>query len=229
MKKPHQPEPLVQELDELRPVYVSKYEITTSPIHDRHYKRLPRRVKDAIQRLHDESQSQPRKAIPELLKWIEQYPNIPVLYNYLGVAYTMSGQQEKAEEVVRDNYRRNPDYLFARLNYAQLFLAKRNFEKVAEILDHKFDLQMLYPRRKRFHVSEVANFMGVVGVYFFGIGERDAAIKYYDMLMLKQIAPDFPMTRQLRRMLYPGLLRRLLNHLIGRSRPKRVEGATSAD
>ena len=224
-KKRRQPEPYVQEQDELRAVYVSEYEITTSAIHDRRYKRLPRRVKDAIERLHDESQSQPRRAIPELLEWIEKYPTVPVLYNYLGVAYMVSGQQEKATEVIRDNYRRNPDYLFARLNYAQLFLAEGDFEKVAEILDHKFDLKMLYPRRKRFHISEAANFMGVVGVYFFGIGECEAAIKYYDIL--KQIAPDFPMTRQLRRMLYPGLLRRLLNHLTGRFKPERAEGAAS--
>ena len=226
-KKRRTPKPRSREQDALRPVYVSEYEITTEAIQDRRYKRLPRRVKDAIERLHYESQSQPRKAIPELIEWIEQYPNVPVLYNYLGVAYSMSGQQEKAKEVIRDNYRRNPDYLFARLNYAQLFLAEGAYEKVAEILDHKFDLQMLYPRRKRFHVSEAANFMGVVGVYFVGVGKRDSAIMYYDAL--KQIAPDFPVTQQLRRMLYPGLLRRLLNRLAGRSQPGFVERAASDD
>jgi tetratricopeptide (TPR) repeat protein len=227
MKRQGKSKPRPRELDELRPVYVSEYEITTSAIQDRRYKRLPRHVKDAFERLHYESQSQPHKAIPELLEWIGKYPNIPILYNYLGVAYSMSGQREKAKEVVRDNYRRNPDYLFARLNYAQLFLVEGDYEKVAEILDHKFDLKLLYPRRKRFHVTEAANFMGVVGEYYLGIGERDAAIKYYDIL--KQIAPDFPITRQLRRMLYPGLLRRLLGRLAGRSKSGLVGGAASDD
>jgi len=217
MKNSRKPAPRVEEPDESRAVYVSEYEITTSPIHDRQYNRLPRRLKDAIERLHDESQSQPHKAIPELLELIEKYPNVPILYNYLGVAYTVSGQPEKAEQVVRDNYRRNPDYLFARLNYAQLFLAQGDYEKVAEILDHKFDLKMLYPKRKRFHVSEAANFMGIVGLYFLGTGKRDAAIMYHDAL--KRIAPDSPITRELRHMLYPGFLRRLLDRLVGRPKP----------
>ncbi len=97
-----------------------EYEITAEPIHDRRYKRLPRRVKDAFDRLHAEAQKRPHKAIPELLELLEQYPNMPTLYNYLSVAYSRSGQRKKAEEIIQENYRRNPDYLFARLNYAEL-------------------------------------------------------------------------------------------------------------
>ncbi|MBN1935009.1 MAG: hypothetical protein JW934_10110 [Anaerolineae bacterium] len=67
-----------------------------------------------------------------------------------------------------ENYRRNPDYLFARLNYAELFLRRGDYERVAEILEHKFDLKLLYPRRNRFHVSEVSNFIGLVGLYWPG-------------------------------------------------------------
>ena len=194
--------------DELKAVYITEYEITTSPIQDRAYKRLPGSVKDAIERLHYESQVQPRKAIPELLEWIEKYPQIPLLYNYLSVAYSAAGQREKAEAVILENYRRNPDYLFARLNYAELCLDKGDYERVAEILEHKFDLKLLYPQRRRFHISEAVNFMGLVGVYLVAIGEGEAAKKYYDMLM--QIAPDHPMTKRLRRKLFPGLLQRLL-------------------
>ena len=89
MTKRRQPEPHVQQVDELHAVHMSEYEITTSPIHDRQYKRLPRRIKDAIDRLYIESQSRPHKAIPELLELIEEHPNVPMLYNYLGVAYTV--------------------------------------------------------------------------------------------------------------------------------------------
>ena len=173
-------------------VYVTEYEITFSPIQDRHYRRLPRRVKDAIERLHDEAQRRPHKAIPELLEWIEKYPNIPMLYNYLSVAYSLAGQREKSEAVSQENYRRNPDYLFARLNYAEVCLAKGEYEKIGEIFEHKYDLKLLYPKRKRFHISEVANFMGLIGVYFFETGEREAAEKYYEIL--QQIAPGYPST-----------------------------------
>jgi len=144
-------------------------------------------------------------------EWIEKYPNVPQFYNYLSVAYSLSGQRKKAEEMIRENYRRNPTYLFARLNYAELCLGQRDYEQVEKIFDHKFDLKALYPKRKRFHISEVAGFMGIVGIYFVETGEREAAETNYDILM--QIAPDYPVTKVLRRKLHPGFFRRLLQRL----------------
>ena len=204
-----------QAQDRPNAVYVTDYEITTSPIQDRRYKRLPGRVKEAIERLYDEAQRRPRKTIPELLEWIEKYPGVPTLYNYLSVAYSLTGQREKSEAVVQENYRRNPDYLFARLNYAEICLASGEYEKVGEIFEHKYDLKLLYPKRNRFHISEVANFMGLIGVYFFETGEREAAETYYEIL--QQIAPDYPMSKRLRRKLFPNLLQRLWLRLVGQS------------
>lgn len=198
--------------DDLNTVYISNYEITYEPILDRKYKRLPGHVKDAIERLHYDSQRKPEEAIPELCELIKKYPKVPMLYNYLSVAYSGIGDVETAEETTKINIERNPDYLFARLNYAEFFLRRKEYEKVAEIFDHKFDLQMLYPRRKRFHISEVANFMGFVGVYFYEIGEREAAEKYHEIL--QEIAPKYPMSKRLKRRLYPGIIVRLLNRLL---------------
>jgi hypothetical protein len=76
------------------------------------------------------------------------------------------------------------------------------------------NMKLLYPSRNRFHISEVANFMGLIGVYFFEIGEREVAEKYY--AILQQIAPRYPMTRTLRRKLFPNFLRRLWHRLTGR-------------
>ncbi len=118
---------------------------------------------------------------------------------------------EKAEESIKTNIQRNPDYLFARLNYAEFFLRRKEYNKVAEIFDHKFDLQMLYPKRKRFHISEVVNFMGLMGTYFYEIGEREAAGIYHDFL--QEIAPKYPMAKRLKRKLHPGIIARFLNRL----------------
>ncbi len=199
--------------DDLKAVQIVEYEITTEPIQDRHYKRLPKHVKDVIDRLYAEAQKRPNQAIPELLDLIEQYPNIPMLYNYLSIAYSGAGQLEKAEEAIRDNYQRNPDYLFARLNYAELYRARGEYDKIAEIFENKFNLKLLYPKRKRFHISEVANFMGLIGVYFLETDNRDAAEKYYDIL--KEIAPEYPMTKLLRRKLHPGPIKRMFRRLAG--------------
>jgi len=204
-----------QSVDDLRAVQIVEYEITSEPIQDRRYKRLPHQVKDEIDRLHHEAQKRPHKAIPELLELIEKYPNMPILYNFLSIAYSRAGQREQSEEIIRENYRRNPDYLFARINYAELCRARDEYDKIAEIFDHKFDLKLLYPKRKRFHISEVANFMGLIGIYFFETGERDAAETHYDIL--NQIAPGYPMTKLLRRKLHPGLIRRVLQWLVGQA------------
>ncbi|MEW5960034.1 MAG: hypothetical protein AB1801_20115, partial [Chloroflexota bacterium] len=119
----------------------------------------------------------------------------------------------KLEEVIQENYRRNPDYLFARLNYAEMCRARGEYDKIAEIFEYKFDLKLLYPNRKQFHISEVANFMGLIGVYFFETGQQDVSEKYYDIL--KQIAPEYPMTKMLRWKLHPGLIRRVFHRLAG--------------
>jgi tetratricopeptide (TPR) repeat protein len=197
----------------LESVQIVEYEITSEPIRERWYKSLPKQVKDAIDRLHDESQRRPHKAIPELIELIKKYPNIPMLYNYLSVAYSGTGEQSKAEEIIRENYQRNPDYLFARLNYAELCRAAGDYEQIAEIFEYKFDLKLLYPQRKRFHVSEVANYMGLIGMYYLGTGEQAAAEKYYEIL--KEVAPGYPMTKRLGRKLHPSFFRRILNRIAG--------------
>jgi tetratricopeptide (TPR) repeat protein len=192
-------------------VHILTYEITDEPILDRQYRRLPKKVKDSIERLHESVQNRPREAIPELLEWIEKYPAIPLFYNYLSAAYSRSGQHEKAEEMIRENYQRNPDYLFAHLNYGELCLTKGDYDRIPELFDHKFDLKLFYPKRNRFHVSEVLGFMGLLGAYFFEIGEREVAQRYYEVL--EQVDPSDIQTKRLRSKLFPGPLRRLLSRL----------------
>jgi len=187
-------------------VHISSYEITDEPILDREYRRLPARVKEAIERLHRESEIRPRNAIPELQALIERCPQVPQFYNYLTVAYSGIGALDKAEAVTLASIRANPDYLFARLNYAELCLMRKDYAKIPEIFDHKFDLKLLYPKRNRFHITEVANFMGLIGLYFLAIGERGLAEKYN--AALQETAPHFPMAQKLRRALAPGLFAR---------------------
>lgn len=212
-KTSRQPSP--QTVDELKDVRILKYEITTEPIEDRQFKRLPEHVKDTIEGLCDKAQRHPRRAIPELNALIKKYPKLPILYNYLSVAYSRIGQREKAEKVVRESYRRNPDYLFARLNYAEICLRKGDYDQVAEIFNQKYDLKLLYPKRKKFHISEVANFMGLIGLFFFETGKQEVAEKYYEIL--KEIGSHYPMTKILRRKLHPGFLSRLLNRMVNQS------------
>jgi tetratricopeptide (TPR) repeat protein len=182
------------------------YDVTDEPILDPTYRRLPDHVKASIERLHHEAQTRPRNAIGELEALLTQYPRLPQLYNYLAIAYSRIGEGEKAEAIAQAGIQVNPDYLFTRLNYAEFCLHRKEYAKVAEVLDHKFDLHLLYPKRKRFHVSEVVNFMGVVGLYFCETQQRDLAQQYYGVL--QKLAPNHPATRRLKRRLSPNLFDR---------------------
>jgi tetratricopeptide (TPR) repeat protein len=207
-KKRRQPGPRSAAPDKHVGLRIVEYEITSDAIRDKRYEELPRHVRDAFEKLHGLLETDPGKAIDELLPWIEQYPDIPMLYNYLSVAYSCTGERGKARQTILENFQKNPDYLFARLNYAELLLMSGDYAKVAELLEHKFDLKLFYPERNRFHITEFVAFTSVVGRYFAGIGDRDTAKVAYDSL--RKIAPDNAATRQLHDELHPGSLQNLM-------------------
>ena len=193
--------PYVPTAPVVHPVVLSEYEITDEPLENRHIKQLPAQVQARIDDLYELAQHDSTQAIPELERLIATYPHVPTFYNYLSIAYLHSGDQEKATACVREAYRRHPQYLFAKVNYANLCLQQREIGKIPGIFDQKFALKQLYPHRTRFHVSEFTGFAGVMCRYFCAIGERETAALYYQML--KQVAPRHPMTKHAKRALYP--------------------------
>ena len=197
----------------------SEYKITFDPIENKNFKKLPSKIQDQIEVLHNMVYSNPKKAIPRLSRLIKKYPDVPLLHNYLSVAYLKIGDFESYEAVVLDSYKKHPDYLFARVNYAQICLQRGETEKIPIIFNNKFDLKRLYPHRSEFHVSEFVGFAAVVGVYFVEIGEIEAAKLYYKML--KKTAPRDPATKRLKRKLYPPLLVRLYKKLEAKAEASR--------
>ncbi len=179
----------------------TEYDITDEPLDNRDIKRLPSQVRARMDDLYELAQRDPTQVIPELARLIVTYPQVPTFTNYLSIAYLAAGDQERATACVREAYRRHPQYLFAKVNYANLCLQHGEIEKVPGIFDHACDLKQLYPHRTRFHVSEFTGFAWVMCRYFCAIGERDTATLYYQML--KQVAPRHPMTKHAKRALSP--------------------------
>jgi tetratricopeptide (TPR) repeat protein len=169
-------------------------------------------VKEDLDRLYYKAQSKPQKAIPELLKLKKKYPHVPQIYNYLAAAYSRAGEQEKATAITQENIRKNPKYLFARINQAQIFIENKEYEKIPELFQNKYDLKMLYPKRKKFHISEVANFMGIMGLYFAKTNQRDIAEKYHEIL--QEIAPSYPIAKMLKRELHPDIVSRAIKKFL---------------
>ena len=157
--------------------------------------KIPRAVNKQLVELHHLVHDNPEEAIPRLEALKDKYPNTPILYNYLSMAYSGVGDTEKSDALARENYRRNPGYLFAKVNYAEVCLQKGEYEEIPRIFDHKYDLKLLYPLRDEFHVSEVVGFMGIIGTYFAEIEEFETADRYYQIL--EELDPDHPITTRL--------------------------------
>jgi len=177
------------------------YDITDEPLDNRDIKKLPFQVQARIDDLYELAQHHPTQAIPELERLMTTYPHIPTFANHLSVAYLAAGDQEHATAIVREAYRRHPQYLFAKVNYAHLCLQQGEVAKIPAIFNHQCDLKGVYPHRTRFHVSEFTGFAWVMCRYFCAIGEQETAVLYYQML--KHVAPRHPMTKQAKRALYP--------------------------
>jgi tetratricopeptide (TPR) repeat protein len=200
---------------------LSAYEITEEPLENRHTKRLPSQVQARVDDLSELAQHAPSQAIPELERLIATYPQVPTFLNYLSIAYLAAGDHKKATALVREAYHRHPQYLFAKVNYANLCLQQGEIEKIPGIFAHTYDLKQLYPQRTRFHVSEFTGFAGVMCQYFCAIGARETAALYYQML--KHVAPRHPITTHAKRTLSPPFWVRWLRTWAAKRLPEHAE------
>jgi tetratricopeptide (TPR) repeat protein len=193
-----------------------EYEITYEPIEEDYIKRLPEEVKDRIEALHDLAQQEPAEALPELLELVKKHPDVPTFFNYLYVAYTLLGYKDKAKAVLAECCEKHPDYLFTKLSLAGVYLQEGKAEKIPEIFDNKFDLSMLYPDRRVFHISEYVGFASTMGLYYCETGKTDQARIMLDTL--EELAPEHPLTMRLRNRLLPEILLRGFDKLMRRKK-----------
>jgi tetratricopeptide (TPR) repeat protein len=176
-------------------IYLFEYDITFDPIKTDY----PPEVKKNIQKLYRELHINPKEAIPKLLVLKDKYPLVPILYNYLSNGYSLLGDRKMSEYWIKESYRVNPDYLFARLNLACLYLRDGRIDKVEELLEGKMDLQMHYPNRKTFHISEARAFYLLVAELYFRQGKVEAARTLYHFLA--KLEPHHPLVLRLKNVL----------------------------
>ena len=192
--------------NDVNSLYVSSYEITDSPLKNNENK-FSKADQKKVNAIFEILITNPEQAIEKLLALKERYPQAPVLYNYLSLAYSKIGNRKATSKLVMENYLINPDYLFAKINYAQLCLEKGEVGKIPEIFDQKFDLKLLYPHRNIFHVTEFAGFTGVMCAYYCSIGNLDTAKILFDVL--KEIAPESLMVNYAKHFLHPSMITKL--------------------
>jgi tetratricopeptide (TPR) repeat protein len=171
----------------------SGYHITTdTKFQSKRYEVSPE-LENQLEQLFIESQEKNNKKIIEkLTQLIIQYPKVPILKNYLSTAYSVQGKYEKAIDVNNWILAEHPDYLFAILNQANLFIENLEFNKVPEILGESIEIKALYPDRDLFHFAEVTGFLKVAIRYFSAIGNLELAENRLEIL--REIAPEHPDT-----------------------------------
>lgn len=155
---------------------------------------------DLFMDLYALAQKSPRKAKKEVESFYQSHPNHPEVLNLLTFVYLSRRRLRKANRLIVENYEKNPDYIFARINYADLCLRKKKPEKIPEIFENKFSLSELYPEKKVFHVSEFRGFMVLMGFYHLAIKKRGAAEGYHYLAC--RIDPNHPNTKVLGKKLY---------------------------
>jgi len=82
----------------------------------------------------------------------------------------------------------HPNYLFGKLNLANEYYLKQEYEKIPTVLGREMELASLYPHRKTFHLNEVTSFLKNAILYYTAIEDFEQAEIRYDLMI--QIAPD---------------------------------------
>jgi len=187
------------------------YEITDEPLDN---SSIPKEVQDEMEHLFVKAQKSPAAIIDRLEELIKKYPEVPQLYNFISAAYSNLNDKQKSKYYIETNYQKNQDYLFAKLNYAELCMMEGNYEKVPDIFNNKFDIKAMYPERDVFHITEVVSFMGIAGLYFAHIGKEEQTEIFYEGL--KELAPNHPYTKRLKQQMLMKSVREEFKRLIGR-------------
>lgn len=120
------------------------FEITGEPTSYNHSPRVQR----LLERWQETLQTQEYTKAEALLKEaLQSEPDAPDIRNNLAAVYSMQGRSEEFKEIILDLYDDYPDYFFARINMAHLWLHDQNPEMAAEVIKPLLS-------RTRLHFSE---------------------------------------------------------------------------
>lgn len=150
--------------------------------------------------LYEHASTNPKRAKKEVEAFLQKHPHHPEVLNLLTDLYLSARKMRKANRLIEENYRHNPDYLFAKINFADLCLRKKEAQKIPEIFNYKLNLPEQYPNKKMFHISEFRGFMILMGFYHLSIEKRSAAEGYH--YLAARLDPEHPSTKILEKKIY---------------------------
>jgi len=153
---------------------------------------LTKEIKDQLNAVYAEAFKGKKHTISHLERLCIKYPTIPYFKNLLGITFQAAGYKMKAEEIFKWTFKSHPEFLFARLNMAIIYLENGQVKKVPHLLGKSLNLGDLYPQRDEFHENEVLSYLQVAISYFLAIDDIQSAQKR--MEMMDEIDPGAPLT-----------------------------------
>ncbi len=141
------------------------------------------------------------KIIGKLNQLIEKFPAVPILKNYLSIAYLNMGNSKKTEEITKQIIAEYPGYIFGILNEANICIDKKQYSKVPELLGKSLDIRDMYPEREIFQVAELTSYFKLAIRYYVSVNKPELAEDKLELL--KEIAPEHHDTDQAESLLFP--------------------------
>ena len=168
-------------------VYLSSYEITSEPINSsEEYVALEESDSIKLDYMGSEIIEKNFKNLDDKILFLEdlikRHPRLRRAYNLLSISYQKNSDTDKLKEIIERTYHHFPDYLFAKTSYVNLQMNDGNYNAFEEVFDGKFDLPMLYPERKVFHISEVVAMYTVSCQYYINTKNFENAEMYLNIL-----------------------------------------------
>lgn len=180
--------------DKVRPVSAImkhkelEYTITSDPNYLGEESAIPPELSKKLEHYYGLVLEGKRSSVQKFLDAIEQYPDNPQLKNFLSALYGQLNENQKMFDVNKWIIAEHPNYLFGKLNLANEYYIKGEYDKIPEILGPDMELKSLYPNRDIFHTIEVISFFKTAILYFIAIGDIEQAEIRFEIM--DEIAPD---------------------------------------
>lgn len=178
---------IIDKIEKVNPdiIKYGKFYITELPVEEEKWGLLKKSEKKKILKLNEKIKKSLNldKVIKELIEYKTKYPNIPTIYNYLGIAYERSGQTKNYYDILIETRKKFPGYLFGKISLSEYYLNNNKYKKISDLLDNKFEITQHFPAGTDiYHISAVRGFYYVTGRYFVKIGKIEMAYKSYFLL-----------------------------------------------
>jgi len=148
------------------------FECTYEQVEEENFAKMAESDQDLLNQIFEWVQGshvEARRGLKYLHKLKKKYPRVPVIYNFIGVAYQTLGKEIKRHHVIKDTCKKFPNYVFGKISLAEYQLSAGHHEAIPEIFNHKLQLYMHYPNAGEnpiFHGVEVQSFYTVMGRYY---------------------------------------------------------------